>query len=212
MSLTRWAQRKSRGELILDLVLFLVVAGFALLLLVPPKGQSSTGQTEAQPQNGTTPQNNAQIIALRRAILGQESGGKFDAVNPHSGALGYAQLMPANVKAWGREAIGREPSKQEFLSKPELQLQIIDHKLQLYWQEELKAAAGDEQTAVMRVASRWYSGNANLYTSTRTQYYKTKDGKQHRYPSISAYSWAVWRKYRGAKTAERRSNLDSLNN
>ena len=195
MSLTRWAQRKSRGELILDLVLFLVVAGFALLLLVPPKGQSCTGQTEAQPQNGTTPQNNAQIIALRRAILGQESGGKFDAVNPHSGALGYAQLMPANVKAWGRQALGYAPSKREFLSKPELQLQIIDHKLRQYWQQELKTTGGDEQEAVLRVASRWYSGNANLYTSTRPQYYRAKNGKHYRYPSISSYSWSVWRKY-----------------
>ena len=32
---------------------------------------------------------------------------------------------------------------------------------------ELKATGGDEHTAVLRVASRWYSGNANLYTSTR---------------------------------------------
>ena len=135
------------------------------------------------------------VVALRRAIVGQESGGKFDIVNPHSGALGYAQLMPANVKAWGRQALGYAPSKRAFLSKPDLQLRIIDHKLRQYWQEELQATAGNEQEAVLRVASRWYSGNANLYTSTRPQYYRAKNGKHYRYPSISAYSWSVWRKY-----------------
>lgn len=137
----------------------------------------------------------AQVVALRRAIIGQESGGKFDIVNPHSGALGYAQLMPANVKAWGREALGYAPSKRQFLSQPELQLRIVDHKIQQYWQQELQATGGEEQTAVLRVASRWYSGNANLYTSTRPQYYRAKNGKHYRYPSISAYSWSVWRKY-----------------
>ncbi len=135
------------------------------------------------------------VVALRRAIVGQESGGQFDIVNPHSGALGYAQLMPANVKAWGRQALGYAPSKREFLSKTELQLQIIDHKLRQYWQQELKTTGGDEQEAVLRVASRWYSGNANLYTSTRPQYYRAKNGKHYRYPSISSYSWSVWRKY-----------------
>ncbi len=135
------------------------------------------------------------VVALRRAIIGQESGGKFDSINPHSGALGYGQLMPANVKAWGQETLGYAPSKQEFLKKPDLQLRIIDNKLNQYWQQEQQAAAGDEQTTVMRVASRWYSGNANLYTSTRPQYYRAKNGRRYRYPSISAYSWSVWRKY-----------------
>ena len=72
------------------------------------------------------------VTQLRRAIIGQESGGKFDRVNPHSGALGYAQLMPTNVKAWGKEALGYAPSKREFLGNPQLQLKVIDHKLKCY--------------------------------------------------------------------------------
>ncbi len=163
----------------------LVLAGHLFLPIVDP--------VEAESVAGEQPASES-VVRLRRAILGQESGGKFDAVNPHSGALGYAQLMPANVKAWGQEAVGYAPSKQEFLSKPELQLQIIDHKLGQYWQEELQTAGGDEQTAVMRVASRWYSGNANLYTSTRKQY-----TKGHEYPSIASYSNSIWLKYQGAK-------------
>ena len=144
-----------------------------------------------------------QVVALRRAIIGQESGGKFDLINPHSGALGYAQLMPTNVKVWGKEALGYAPSKRQFLSQPDLQLRIVDHKLQQYWRQELQVTEGDEQTAVLRVASRWYSGNPNLYTSTRPQYYRAKNGKRYRYPSISAYSWSVWHKYQQQKSANK---------
>jgi|GEM_PF-2601939 len=161
----------------------------------PTKGylvQALTGQKVTQHPRKSP---GKEITALRRAIIGHESGGDFGAVNPHSGALGYAQLMPANVKAWGREATGKAPTQKEFLSQPDLQLQIIDHKLGQYWREELQATAGDEHTAVLRVASRWYSGNANLYTSTRSQYYRAKNGQHYRYPSIASYSQSVWRKY-----------------
>lgn len=145
----------------------------------------------------------SQVVALRRAIIGQESGGKFDLVNPHSGALGYAQLMPANVKAWGKEALGYAPSKRQFLRQPDLQLRIVDYKLRQYWQQELQVTGGEEQTAVLRVASRWYSGNPNLYTSTRPQYYRANNGRRYRYPSISAYSWSVWHKYQKQKMANK---------
>ena len=136
------------------------------------------------------------VTQLRRAIIGQESGGKFDRVNPHSGALGYAQLMPTNVKAWGKEALGYAPSKREFLGNPQLQLQVIDHKLNQYWRQELRKAGGDVDTAVMRVASRWYSGNPELYTSSRPQFYRAPNGRSYRYPSISAYSWSVLRRFK----------------
>ena len=137
----------------------------------------------------------ATVTRLRRAIVGQESGGQFDRVNPHSGALGYAQLMPTNVTAWGKEALGYAPSKQAFLGDPQLQLKVIDYKLAQYWRQELRKAGGDEATAVMRVASRWYSGNPELYTSSRTQFYRAPNGRSYRYPSISAYSWSVLRRF-----------------
>lgn len=131
-----------------------------------------------------------QLTALRRAIIGQESAGKFYIVNPHSGALGYGQVMPANVGPWSRAALGRTVSTSEFLKNPDLQIKIIDHKLGQYLDNALRITGGNEAIAIKRVAAIWYSGNPNLYTSTRPQYYKG-----YRYPSIAAYSESVLRKY-----------------
>ena len=132
-----------------------------------------------------------QLIQLRRAIIGQESGANFSAVNPHSGALGYAQIMPENLPHWSKQAIGRSVSSKEFLSNPELQLAIIDHRLNLYWQDALRGSKGNEEIAVRQVASRWYSGKPHLYTSTRIQYYNG-----HPYPSIASYTLSVLKKFK----------------
>jgi hypothetical protein len=130
------------------------------------------------------------VTALRRAIIGQESGGKFNIVNPHSGALGYAQLMEYNVAPWTKAALGREVSTSEFLNSRDIQIKTIDHKIGQYLERELRVTGGNEEIAIRRVASTWYSGNPRLYTSTRTQYYNG-----HPYPSIAEYSSKVWTKY-----------------
>ena len=131
-----------------------------------------------------------QVTALRRAIIGQESAGKYYIVNPHSGALGYGQVMPENVAPWSRAALGREVSGVEFLNNPELQILVIDHKLNQYFNQALRVTGGDEATAVQRVAASWYSGNPNLYTSTVPQFYNG-----HLYPSIADYSQSVLQRY-----------------
>ena len=131
-----------------------------------------------------------QIINLRRAIIGQESGANFRAVNPHSGALGYGQVMPENVPSWSREALGYSISPRQFLNSPNLQLIIIDHKLAQYWQKAIVASGGNEQIAVRRVASQWYSGKPHRYSSTAPQVYAG-----HRYPSIASYTLSVLARY-----------------
>lgn len=131
-----------------------------------------------------------QVTALRRAIIGQESAGKYYIINPHSGALGYGQVMPENVAPWSRAALGREVSGVEFLNNPELQILVIDHKLNQYFDRALTVTRGDEATAVKRVAASWYSGNPNLYTSTIPQFYNG-----HLYPSIADYSQSVLQRY-----------------
>ncbi|OLP19648.1 hypothetical protein BST81_03655 [Leptolyngbya sp. 'hensonii'] len=131
------------------------------------------------------------VIALRRAIIGQESAGNFRAVNPHSGALGYGQVMPFNVRAWSIEALGYPLTPQQFINSPQLQLQIIDYKLGQYWQSSLRLSGGDEEIAVRMVAAQWYSGDPRLYNGTRVQRYNGG-----RYPSIQAYTLAVLSRYK----------------
>ena len=145
-----------------------------------------------------------EVTALRRAIIGQESGGNFLAVNPDSGALGYGQLMEFNVAPWTKAALGRALTPEEFLHSPEAQIQTIDYKLNEYLQRELafsgsKSLSGasapalrlsTEEVAVRRVASTWYSGNPNLWNNTRPQYYNGRP-----YPSIASYTASVWQRY-----------------
>ncbi len=138
-----------------------------------------------------------QVILLRQAIIGQESGANFRAVNRHSGALGYAQVMPENLPRWSREALGYVVSRQEFLNRPDLQIAIVDHRLNLYWQRSLIASNGNEALAVQRVAAWWYSGKPERYTSYSQQYYNG-----HRYPSIAAYTQSVLRRYRSLANSQ----------
>lgn len=131
------------------------------------------------------------VTALRRAIIGQESAGRFWLINPDSGALGYGQLLRTNVAPWTKAALGRALTPEEFLASPKLQIKTIDHKLNEYLKRELAYTGGkNEQLAIRRVASRWYSGNPNLWNNTRPQY---SNGR--RYPSIASYTRSVWKRY-----------------
>jgi hypothetical protein len=160
---------------------------------VVPVAQASTYDFQVEPSS-TSPSTPPQVIALRRAIIGQESGANFRAVNRHSGALGYGQVMPANIPSWTKEALGYSITASEFLNSPDLQLQVIDFKLNQYWQAALLASNGDEAIAVRRVASHWYSGKPYRYNSTRASYYSG-----HRYPSVAEYTLAILQRYEQQK-------------
>lgn len=128
------------------------------------------------------------VDAVMRAIMGQESDGKFNLVNPHSGALGYFQLMPENVAPWSREALGYELTAEAFLQSPKLQLKVGKFKIAQYLESRKKGISEEQQ--VREVAAMWYSGQAKLWNNERPQYYNG-----HPYPSIAEYTRSVFGKY-----------------
>jgi tape measure domain-containing protein len=144
----------------------------------------------ASPPSSSTTQSSDTLTALRRAIIGKESGTNFKAVNPHSGALGYGQVMPANVASWTKEALGRTMTSSEFLNDSLAQVEVINYKLNQYLQKELNQGF-DLDTAVRRVASTWYSGQPNLYNNTKAQSYN--GGK---YPSIDSYTTDILSRFK----------------
>ena len=127
---------------------------------------------------------------LRNSIIGNESGGNYSAVNPHSGALGFAQVMPQNVPSWSRAALGYTISTREFLSNPRLQMQIINHRFNSMMRDQEAAGYKGEELA-RRVASIWYSGRGNLWNDQRAQSYNGNS-----YPSIANYTRDIWNRYR----------------
>jgi tape measure domain-containing protein len=168
------------------------------------EGASSALQNFANKLNGTQNSDNNKsadnLTALRRAIIGKESNTNFKAVNPDSGALGYGQVMPANVKSWTKQALGRSLTPDQFLNDSLAQVEVINYKLNEYLQKELKQGF-DLDTAVRRVASTWYSGQPGKYNDTKAQSYN--GGK---YPSIDSYTKDILTRFKsegggGTKTS-----------
>ncbi len=141
------------------------------------------------------------VVALRRAIVAQQSSADSQSLNPHSKPLGLAQIMPANLSNWSKNILGYRLAPDD-LNSPDLQLKIIDHKLSEYWQQALADSGGNEELAVLRVASNWYSGNPERYKSRLPQRYKGRDGRLHGYPSVAEYSNSVLKKYRHYRLEE----------
>jgi hypothetical protein len=81
----------------------------------------------------------------------QESGGRYNAQNGSSGALGRWQVMPANLPGWARQC-GLEPiSPQAFLNNPAYQDKMINCILGGYYDKYGPRGA----------AAAWYSGSPN---------------------------------------------------
>lgn len=126
---------------------------------------------------------------LLQAIGGRESGAKCDAVDPHSGALGRYQVMPANVGPWSKEVLGQTSSPQQFLGSPELQDKIVGGKLTQYLEQGM-ASTGHQEGAVRYAAAKWYSGRGEKWNDERPQSYRG-----HAYPSIAKYTLSVYGRY-----------------
>lgn len=125
------------------------------------------------------PAGGGSFAKFMNAISGQESGGNYGAVNPHSGAMGKYQIMPANIKGTGRgwdyEALGRDISVSQFMKSPQLQEAIARYKLKSYYDKWGPAGA----------AVAWYAGpgTAKKYLANPGRY----TSPQGSYPSIASY-------------------------
>jgi hypothetical protein len=182
-SVTEPQTLKRSGEPLLDLILIITLVLIGLLFLEEVRPDLVSRWLKVPLSSD--------IEALADAIIQQESNGNYSAINPDSGALGYAQIMPENLPQWSQEALGYEITPETFLANPDLQHKIIEHRLMLYWQQALVDARGDKEKAILMVASRWYSGDPFLYQSTQRQFY---DGQE--YPSIANYSQSVLQQWK----------------
>jgi hypothetical protein len=119
-------------------------------------GTPGAASMVAQPMPTLNPQQTAGFLpAARDAIASIESAGSGDyqavgPTHPRMGrALGRYQVMEANIPQWSREALGQEITSEQFLSSPELQDKIFDHRFGGYVQR-----FGSLEDA----ASAWFTG------------------------------------------------------
>jgi hypothetical protein len=125
---------------------------------------------------------NGILNGLISAIVSQESHGDYTLKHPVSGALGMGQVLPSNLPEWTAETFGREVSPEQFLANRDVQYYVIRQKLLQYYLQGIAASNGDLYLAIRRVAARWYSGQADLYESTKP----VATG-----PSVQQYSYDI---------------------
>ena len=128
------------------------------------------------------------LTNLRDAIIGNESSGNPNATNKRTRASGLGQILPSNIPSWSQDVLGREVSYKEFMANPNLQIQIIDGKLQQMLEEQ-RAAGYTGADLIRRVASQWYSGQPELLDNRRGQ------GPQGNEPSIYTYTSDILQRY-----------------
>jgi hypothetical protein len=134
----------------------------------------------------TSQQESGMRDSLMSAIVEQESNSDYKIVNSDSGAIGLGQVMPENVATWTKEALGKSLTPEEFRLNKSAQVETLKFKLDQYYKQAIKESGGNQDEAVRRVASMWYSGRSNLYNDTTSQFYGAGS-----YPSIDAYTRSV---------------------
>ncbi|BAS54245.1 hypothetical protein NIES2135_05050 [Leptolyngbya boryana NIES-2135] len=165
---------------------------------------NATGMSSDLKQTGNE-RPDSKAAALRDAIMGQESSGDHRAVNTKSGALGLYQIMPDNLPSWSKAAVGREVSPDEFLNDPKLQTKIANHQMATMFRTAMNSSGGNEDIAVRKVASEWYSGQQGLYDDPTPQSYGGES-----YPSIRDYTLSVLQRYK--PIAAKLGNLNQSGN
>jgi hypothetical protein len=127
---------------------------------------------------------------LRRAIINQESGGNYGAVNPDSGALGIGQVMPENVGPWTKKYLGKALTPRQFLANKSAQDAVINGRFNDMLNDQQSAGYKGE-VAIRRAAAVWYSGQGRLWNDNSPQTYNGRS-----YPSVAEYTRKIWRMYR----------------
>lgn len=85
----------------------------------------------------------------------QESGHNYKAVNPGSGALGIAQVMPENLPGWSKECGLPQISPESYLDNPDYQNKLI-------W----CILGGDyDKYGPAGAAAAWYSGQPDPHAT-----------------------------------------------
>ncbi|CAN5556591.1 hypothetical protein BH23CHL6_BH23CHL6_13290 [soil metagenome] len=90
-----------------------------------------TGQLGAPAEAGPRQQPKIKIEHFMAGLACVESGGRYKAVNPHSGALGKYQIMPRNWTAWARRFLGDRraeptPRNQEIVARERIERLYAD--------------------------------------------------------------------------------------
>lgn len=136
-------------------------------LLKHTKGDETSNQNKATmtptptSQPAASPSSDIDLAKLIASIGQTESGGDYGLLGKptkNDRAYGKYQIMGQNIAPWGREALGRNVTVNEFMSNPTLQDDIAKYKLGEYY---------DKYGNINDVASMWFSGRPAFRNTRR---------------------------------------------
>lgn len=159
-------------------------------------GASVFGQEQKLAQAGGT----GDLDAFMTALIGKESGGNANAINPDSGAMGLGQIMPENWGPWAAEA---GVSASDFSEAN--QRKVIKHKLAQYYE-----AYGNWRD----VALVWYGGEGGRQRAAAGGGNNPEPYGSNVYDSLNAYADNVMAKmneYTGAQLTQGRTPQIQVN-
>jgi hypothetical protein len=120
--------------------------------------------TSPVPDPGSSAPADSILAARQQAIGGIESGGRNDPYatvgvpTKYGPALGRYGIVQANVGPWSKAALGQELTPQQFLSSPQAQDAIFNHRMGLYADKY-----GEENAA-----RAWFGGPGNIQNTGAT--------------------------------------------
>ena len=134
-------------------------------------------------------------MALRMAIVGQESGGDYSAISTHTDSrgnhsYGKYQILGSNIPVWTKEALGKSMTPSQFLKDTSAQDKVFAWHL-----SNLMQKYGN----INDIASVYFSGGP---------YEKNKMKKDKSGLTVEKYALQISEKYRKAASQLRPSSKE----
>ena len=98
------------------------------------------------------------LNAMRQGTMMQESGGNIRARNGRTNAMGLFQVMPANVRPWTKEHLGKILSIKEFQRDADAQIKVFNGEMGKYLRIAFKRTGGNINKSIRMAAAAWYGG------------------------------------------------------
>lgn len=141
------------------------------------------------------------LAAMRSGTAAQESGGRLNARNKRTGALGLFQVMPDNIPEWTRNTPGvGQMTADEFRRNPEAQRKVFDKYMGEYLRRAMQMSGGDKSLAVRMAAAAWYGGPDDFSSYDNPRRFRPDE------PSFREYTTKVLGRTRGALRKTRRGD------
>ena len=153
------------------------------------------------------------LAAMRSGTMEQESGGRLNARNKRTGALGLFQVMPENIPEWTRNTPGvGQLTVEQFRANPEAQKKVFDKYMGDYLRRAMQMSGGNKAQAVRMAAAAWYGGPDDFRSYDNGRRFRPDEPSFREYTTkvLSRTQRALRKTRRGDGSFETEKSFDEL--